>query len=79
MGTVAVARPRKVPKASVALSIPDEQLVRHKDLAYEDGYSDAVSWGKDGYFISSNYNEDSKLRYLQGFTLGLRVYKLQNG
>lgn len=73
---VHVERPRKTPALKPFLAISDEDLPRHPDLAYTDGYSDAKHWGKDGYFISSKYDEDARIRYLTGFQVGLRVHAL---
>jgi len=73
-----VKRPRKTPAIRPLLAIADNELPRHPDIAYEDGYSDAKYYGKDGYFISSRYNEDARIRYLQGFQVGLRLYNLSS-
>lgn len=76
--TVHVARPRVTPALKPMLAISDEDLPRHPDLAYNDGYTDAVSWGKDGFFISSKYDEPARIRYKQGFVIGMRLYNLEN-
>lgn len=68
------AAPRKEAALHSFLNISDEKLIRHQDIAYEDGYADAREWGRDGFFISGNYSEKAKIRYLQGFNAGLRVY-----
>lgn len=73
---VHVARPRNTPALRPMLAISDENLPRHVDLAYCDGYCDAKNYGKDGYFVPAHYDQDAKNRYATGFTVGLRLNKL---
>lgn len=67
------AAPRSTPNPMAFLSFTNADLLRSSEIAYEDGYADARSRGKDGFFSSSLYDEDARVRYLQGFKLGLRI------
>ena len=74
--SVSLAKHKKESKATVLLKIPDEDLLRHAALAFEEGYADARTWGQDGFFISSGYNAYDRERYCEGFNRGLRVWKV---
>lgn len=74
--TVHVARPRVTPALRPFLAISDSDIIRHPDLAFCDGYTDAKNHGEDGYFVPLQYDQDAKNRYATGFTLGLRLWKL---
>lgn len=54
--------------------IATEDLLRNGALAYEDGYADAREYGSDGRFVADWYTEEQRVKYLLGFTAGLRVH-----
>lgn len=43
-------------------------------MAYEDGYADAREYGRDGFFMPTEWNESLRLKYLAGFERGLKVH-----
>jgi hypothetical protein len=58
------------------VKVDDRNLIRHDALAYLDGYADARSNGKDGFWCNSNYSPYARRQYLMGFEKGLRVYNV---
>lgn len=58
------------------IKISDDDLVRAGVLAFEDGYADAREYGKSGFWVSGKYNAYERERYAEGFTKGLRVWRV---
>ena len=64
--------------AKFPITITDADLVSNPGLvAYEDGYADAREQGQSGYLIDSTYSPEQRLRYMAGFTKGLRIYRVR--
>lgn len=70
-----MARQQRMQSATL-LKISDEDLVRHEVLAYNDGYADARDNGQDGFWMPAEYSAASRESYMQGFSRGLRVYRV---
>ena len=60
------------------ITLSDTDLLNEPGLvAYEDGYADAREQGRDGFCVDTTYTPEQRLRYMAGFTKGLRVYRVR--
>ena len=60
------------------LTLSDTDLIREPGLlAYEDGYADAREQGRSGFLMDTTYTPEQRLRYMAGFTKGLRIYRIR--
>lgn len=75
---MSVKRKCSDPRDRSLITLSDKDLVNNPGLvAYEDGYADAREQGKDGYCLDTSYSSEQRLRYMAGFTKGLRIYRLR--